>query len=188
MLSFLWGGLQQFLTLILLSLIDMILSFTPVQTPSDLLRFPGNSISVNCSHQYGNMFNKMFWYRQRATHDLHLLGVLTYEQSVLNNLHYNVSGDARREGYLEVAALSHEYSAVYFCALNDGAQCHRLFQCLYQNITPWSCDLPAPVIYDFSTTLPSHSDKLLVETCFFSLCDNVAIYFQRHFLCTLVYR
>lgn len=152
---------QQFLTLILHLLIDMIWSFTPVQTPADLLRFPGDSIKVNCSNQYGKIFNKIFWYRQRTTHDLQLLGIQTFEESVLGNPNYNFSGDARHEGYLEVITVTYENSAVCFCALNDGAQCHQLSQCLYQNITCWSCDLPAPTKFVSATSL-SHSDRLLV--------------------------
>lgn len=133
----------------------MIWSFTPVQTPSDLLHFPGDSIRVNCSHQYGKTFNKIFWYRQRATHDLHLLGVLTFEESVLDNPHYNFSGDAEHEPYLEVTAVNHEYSAVYFCALNDGSTMSWLVSVpLQKNISPWSCDFPAPVKSDFSTPCP----------------------------------
>ncbi|MBN3323118.1 HVM06 protein, partial [Atractosteus spatula] len=88
------------------------------QSPHKLLKKPGESAELVCAHGQ-NTYNYMYWYQQAAEGALKLIGHL-----FISNVnpekefqgHLFLSGDATKEGYLNISTVTAADSAVYFCA------------------------------------------------------------------------
>uniref|UniRef100_A0A673HH79 Ig-like domain-containing protein n=1 Tax=Sinocyclocheilus rhinocerous TaxID=307959 RepID=A0A673HH79_9TELE len=87
------------------------------QTPKDLIKDPGQSEVLRCSHS--SSYNVMLWYKQKRGESLELLGYLvdsgdTVEDTFKNKI--SLDGDAYKNSVLKLESLSSDDSAVYFCA------------------------------------------------------------------------
>ena len=96
------------------------------QTPTALIKHPGEQVLLNCSHSNTN-FNMILWYKQSAgKNDMVLLGYVRYSSPTVEAQFkdkYNVSGNGGSLASLHVPKLSgSEDSAAYFCAASS-AQC-----------------------------------------------------------------
>ncbi|KAL1258060.1 hypothetical protein QQF64_011304 [Cirrhinus molitorella] len=87
------------------------------QNPKDLIKDPGQSIELHCSHS--SSYNVMLWYKQKSGESLELLGYLvasgdTVEEEFKKKI--TLDGNANKNSVLKLERLSSDDSAVYFCA------------------------------------------------------------------------
>lgn len=96
------------------------------QTPTALIKHPGEEVLINCSHSNTN-FDMIQWYKQSAgKNDMALIAYARFSSLVVEDQFkgtYNVSGHGSSLACLHIPQLSgSEESAVYFCAASK-AQC-----------------------------------------------------------------
>ena len=99
------------------------------QTPSELIRKPGDSAELVCRHGETN-YRVMLWYQQSAgQRNLSLIGHLNYQTSNIESAFkqdFSISGDLSGETTKNASLLVHlkdpESSGVYYCAARLACQ------------------------------------------------------------------
>lgn len=109
------------------------------QDETDLIKFPGQSEELHCSHS-SSSYNVMLWYKQTRGKGLELLGYLvgsseTVEDKFKNKT--NLDGNANKNCVLKLKNLSSDDSAVYFCA----ASIHSAVGSLPSQQKPWCINM-----------------------------------------------
>ncbi|MBN3323119.1 HVM05 protein, partial [Atractosteus spatula] len=105
-------------------------SITVLQAPLALLRRPGASIELSCSHD-DSSYDTMYWYQQENTgKPVTLIGYLYYKQITIESgfaEKFNITGDAKKKGLFQSSAVTTEDSAVYFCAVSKHSASDHVF-------------------------------------------------------------
>ena len=93
------------------------------QSPSDLIKSPGDKVQISCSHDRKD-YRVILWY-QRSPGDtaLKLIGYLYFKEATMEQPFkedFNISGDlggsTAKNASLIFKAVKPEHGAVYFCA------------------------------------------------------------------------
>ena len=111
------------------------------QTPSELIRKPGDSAELFCMHGETD-YRVMLWYQQSAgQRDLSLIGHVNYKTSNVENVFiedFTLSGDLSGETVINSSLLvllkDHETSGLYYCAARLARQ-HTPTTILHKNTT-----------------------------------------------------
>ncbi|XP_076155561.1 uncharacterized protein LOC143138949 [Alosa pseudoharengus] len=97
------------------------------QVPRDLLKQPGDSVQLNCSHNITS-YDTILWYQQlEGDPALTLFGYVRFDSPTIEmtGKNFSVTGDGRNDAFLHLNKLKPADSAVYFCAASY-AQCISL--------------------------------------------------------------
>ncbi|KAJ8401110.1 hypothetical protein AAFF_G00386920 [Aldrovandia affinis] len=89
------------------------------QSPSELMKGSGGSMTLNCSHTIPS-YDNLLWYHWAAGDSaLTLIGYVYYEQpnvEISYKKHVNLSGNGRVAASLHIPKVRSADSGVYFCA------------------------------------------------------------------------
>ncbi|KAF7652109.1 hypothetical protein LDENG_00101640 [Lucifuga dentata] len=98
------------------------------QSPSDVLRKPGEDVQLICTHQQKD-YRVMLWYqRPHGQTAINLIGYVDYSRIIHEELyksHFNITGDLSSSSTAMMSSLhivdvkASEHSAVYYCAARD---------------------------------------------------------------------
>ncbi|MBN3288813.1 HVM14 protein, partial [Polyodon spathula] len=94
------------------------------QSPPSLIKSPGHSVELQCSHDDSN-YNQMYWYQQTRKGALDLIGYLSNTEVKPEEKfkeRFILTGDGRKAGSLTISSVTAEDSAVYFCAASTVLQ------------------------------------------------------------------
>ncbi|KAI4797092.1 hypothetical protein KUCAC02_026539 [Chaenocephalus aceratus] len=96
------------------------------QSPSELIKPPGDKVQISCSHDRTD-YRVILWY-QRSPGDtaLKLIGYLYYKEATMEEpfkddfvTSGDLGGSAAKNASLIVNAVKPEHGAVYFCAARE---------------------------------------------------------------------
>ncbi|KAJ7988773.1 hypothetical protein DPEC_G00312690, partial [Dallia pectoralis] len=126
---------------VLLCLTGFSLGVEVHQIPSTVISRPGENVQLFCQHQKTD-YRVMLWYQKSPGQTaLNLIGYLNYDTPAIEDLYTNkfnisgtLSGEKAKNASLNVFNLTHEDTAVYFCAASY-AQCFTITSLFYINLS-----------------------------------------------------
>lgn len=108
------------------------------QNTTDLLKIPGQSEELHCSHS--SSYNVMLWYKQTRGKGLELIGYLVGSGETVEDkfkTKANLDGNANKNCVLKLKNLSSDDTAVYLCA----ASRHSAVASLPSQQKPWCINM-----------------------------------------------
>ena len=99
---------------------DCVFSSVVNQNPTNVLKNQDDSVEIYCQHNYSS-HTRILWYKQTQGRGLTLLAYLVvnspkYEDEFETKVELFGDANAGKENSIKIKQLSHEDSAVYYCA------------------------------------------------------------------------
>ncbi|MBN3306578.1 TVB5 protein, partial [Amia calva] len=102
-----------------------------VQQSLTVFKNPGEAVQLNCNHdESSSNYDKMYWYQQVGNGALRLIGYIYVESVTMEKEFigkYNLSGDGRKEFFLQTFVGTVAFSTMYFCAASQHSAADPLF-------------------------------------------------------------